>query len=163
MVSIIVAYTEDMAIGYKNGLLYHISDDLKRFKRLTTGNVIVMGRKTFESLPKGALPDRENVVISTTISSLPGALVFRSLKEALDNYRQDRREIFIIGGGSIYAQAVDFADRICATEIMRSADAADTFFPHIDMMKWKVETESESQVDAKSGVTYRFVDYIRVK
>ncbi len=161
MVSIIVAYTEDMAIGYRNKLICRISEDMKRFKQLTTGNVVVMGRKTFESLPSGALPDRENAVVSTTLRSLAGATVFGSLEEAIAAYRDGGREVFIIGGGSIYAQAMGLADRIYATEISGASAAADTFFPPIDHDLWVVRHASELKTDSKSGLAYRFVDYCR--
>ncbi len=161
MVSIIVAYTTDMAIGRDNGLLFHLSGDLKRFKALTTGNVIVMGRKTFESLPKGALPDRENVVVSTTRDDFPRAVAFKSLDEALARYADDAREVFVIGGGSIYRQAIGMADRIYATEILCESGGADTFFPHIDSDVWVAEEAGEVVHDERCGVDYRFVNYRR--
>lgn len=161
MISIIVAYTTDMAIGRGNDLLFHLSGDLRRFKALTTGNVVVMGRKTFESLPKGTLPNRENAVVSTTCDDFPGAVAFKSLDDALAHYAGDSREVYVIGGGSVYRQALGMADRICATEILCKSDAADTFFPAIDPDVWVIDDAGEVMHDERCGVDYRFVNYRR--
>ena len=120
-VIIIVAYTADRAIGRDNGLICRVSADMQRFKRLTMGNIIIMGRNTFESLPKGALPGRLNVVLSTTRDDFDGAVTFKSLDDALNAFADDGRDIYIIGGGSVYRQALPLADRICATEILCDA------------------------------------------
>ncbi|MDD6111995.1 MAG: dihydrofolate reductase, partial [Prevotellaceae bacterium] len=96
-VSIIAAVARNRAIGNDNKLIYWLPDDLKRFKSLTTGHTIIMGRRTFESLPKGALPNRRNIVLSTTVSQLPGCDCYKSLDEALAHCTPDE-EIFIIGG-----------------------------------------------------------------
>ena len=110
MISIIAAVDRHMAIGYENKLLFWLPNDLKRFKALTTGNTIIMGRKTFESLPKGALPNRRNIVLSTRPDTLcPGAEIFPSLEEALKHCEQDE-QIYIIGGASVYRQALPLAD-----------------------------------------------------
>ena len=115
--SLIAAIDRHRAIGYQNKLLFWLPNDLKRFKTLTTGHTILMGRKTFESLPKGALPNRRNVVLSSSADLvLPGAEVFHSLQEALDSCRQDEH-VYIIGGESLYRQALPWADELCLTEI----------------------------------------------
>ena len=145
-VIIIVAYTADRAIGRDNGLICRVSADMQRFKRLTMGNIIIMGRNTFESLPKGALPGRLNVVLSTTRDDFDGAVTFKSLDE---------------GGGSVYRQALPLADRICATEILCDAVEADTFFPMTDASEWEATDIGPVTRDDKSGVEYRFVDYVR--
>ena len=110
MISIIAAVDRKRGIGYQNRLLFWLPNDLKRFKALTTGNTIIMGRKTFESLPKGALPNRRNVVLSTQKDLIcPGTEVFPSLEEALSSCQPDEH-VYIIGGASVYRQALPFAD-----------------------------------------------------
>ena len=144
-ISIIVAVDRNMAIGADNKLIYWLPDDLKRFKQLTTGNTIIMGRKTFESLPKGALPNRRNIVLTRSKDAfLEGADRFDSLKKALDDCRKrdcegDERskEVFIIGGASVYKQAIELADRICLTEIDATSDKADTFSLNSTVMNGK--------------------------
>lgn len=106
MISIIAAVDRKRGIGYQNRLLFWLPNDLKRFKALTTGNTIIMGRKTFESLPKGALPNRRNVVLSTQKDLIcPGTEVFPSLEEALSSCQPDEH-VYIIGGASVYRQAL---------------------------------------------------------
>lgn len=118
-ISIIAAVDRRMAIGFQNKLLFWLPNDLKRFKALTTGNTIIMGRKTFESLPKGALPNRRNVVLSTRPDTVcPGAEVFPSLEVALQSCKEDEH-VYIIGGASVYRQALPLADELCLTEIKR--------------------------------------------
>lgn len=133
MISIIAAVDRHMAIGYENKLLFWLTNDLKRFKALTTGNTIIMGRKTFESLPKGALPNRRNIVLSTRPDTLcPGAEIFPSLEEALKHCKQDE-QIYIIGGASVYRQALPLADALCLTEIDAEAPQADAYFPEVSL------------------------------
>ena len=116
-ISIIVALTRNNAIGLRGGLLYHLPDDLRRFKALTTGHTIIMGRKTFESFPKGALPNRRNIVLSHTEGlTFPGAEVFPTLTDALTAC-QAEDEVFIIGGASIYRQCLPLADKLYLTHI----------------------------------------------
>ena len=116
MINIIVAATLDGAIGLRGDMLYYIRPDLQRFKALTTGHTVIMGRKTFESLPKGALPNRRNIVITRRADfSAPGAEVAHSLQEALNT--ADGEEIFIIGGESIYRAAMPLAQRLYLTQI----------------------------------------------
>lgn len=159
-VYIIAAVAADNGIGAAGDLLYHISADLKRFKSLTVGKTVIMGRKTFESLPKGALPDRHNIVISRQRDySALGITVVHSLSEAL---RESRTDVFIIGGASVYAEAIDLADGLRLTEIHASRDDADTFFPAIGT-QWVVAETSEVFTDPRTGIEYRFVDYNRVK
>lgn len=137
MISLIVAIDRKGGIGRNGDLLFHISADLKRFKALTMGNTIVMGRRTFESLPKGALPGRQNVVITRSDSFVaPGADVVHSIEEALEVARTD---VFIIGGAEIYRQMLPLADRLCLTVVDAEVSDADTFFPAIDLGKYRVE------------------------
>ena len=159
-INIIAAVSKNMAIGNENKLLYWLPNDLKRFKALTTGHTILMGRKTFESLPKGALPNRRNVVLSRSLNALPGAEVFSDLDSALSTCSADE-EVYIIGGASIYLQAMPMADRLCLTEIDDITANADAFFPEVSHEQWQ-EVWSESHgIDEKHGYRYRFVDYVR--
>lgn len=158
MVNIIAAVAKNRAIGFQNKLLYWLPNDLKRFKALTTGHTIVMGRNTFESLPKGALPNRRNVVLSRTIKKLPGCEVFPTLEAALQSCQPDE-DIYIIGGARVYEQAIAFADRLCLTEIDDIPQDADAFFP--DYSDWKVATKEVHQRDEKHAFGYTFVDYVR--
>lgn len=158
MISIIAAVAKNNAIGYKNKLLYWLPNDLKRFKSLTTGATIIMGRKTFESLPNGALPNRKNIVISRSVKALPGCECYPSLETALDNCKQDEY-IYIIGGGKIYSQAIDFADRLCMTEIDDIPDNADTFFP--DYSDWHETSREHHLADERHAYNYDFADYVK--
>ncbi|MBR4757559.1 MAG: dihydrofolate reductase [Bacteroidaceae bacterium] len=158
MISIIAAVARNRAIGYKNKLLYWLPNDLKRFKALTTGHTIVMGRKTFESLPKGALPNRRNVVVTRGSLQFEGAETFPSLEAALASCSPEE-QVYIIGGASVYEQAMSFADRLCLTEIDDTPADADAFFP--DYSDWQVECEEQHETDERHAYRYRFVDYIR--
>ena len=159
--SLIAAIDRRRAIGYENKLLFWLPNDLKRFKALTTGHTILMGRKTFESLPKGALPNRRNVVLSSSTSlSLPGAEVFHSLEEALASCQADEH-VYIIGGESLYRQALPLADELCLTEIAAEAPAADAWFPPIDPTAWHEKSRDARPADEKHPCPYAFVDYVR--
>ena len=127
-ITIIAAVARNRAIGFENKLIYWLPNDLKRFKQLTTGNTIIMGRNTFMSLPKGALPNRRNIVLSTTVSTIEGCDVYRSLDEALQHCNAGDH-IYIIGGASVYNEAISRADRLCLTEVYDTPAQADTFFP----------------------------------
>lgn len=153
--SIIVAVAPDLAIGRRGDLLYHVSADLRRFKALTTGHTIIMGRRTFESLPKGALPDRRNIVISTRAGyTAPGAEVFGSLDEALASAGDD--ETFIIGGASVYGAAMPLASRLYLTRFDRTEPDADTFFPEFDINAWVTVECTDPETDPRSEVKYHF-------
>ena len=158
MINIIAAVARNRAIGFENKLLYWLPNDLKRFKALTTGHTIIMGRNTFESLPKGALPNRRNVVLSRSVKELPGCEVYPTLEEALNSCQADE-DIYIIGGDRVYEQAISMADRLCLTEIDDLPAEADAFFP--DYSDWKVATKETHPKDEKHAFGYAFVDYIR--
>lgn len=158
MINIIAAVAKNRAIGFQNKLLYWLPNDLKRFKSLTTGNTIVMGRKTFESLPKGALPNRRNIVVSRSVSKFPGCDVFPSLNEALAHC-SDQEDVYIIGGASIYEQSLPLADRLCLTEINDIPHEADAFFP--DYSAWKEVWRETHDKDEKHHQQYAFVDYVK--
>ena len=161
-ISIIVAIAKNNAIGFENKLLYWLPNDLKRFKALTTGHTIIMGRKTFESLPKGALPNRRNIVLSRQDIDFPGAERFNSLEAALSQCR-DEEEIYIIGGASVYQEAMPLADKLCVTHIVDTPEQADAFFPEIDSSVWKETNKESHQTDEKHQYPYCFVDYQRIQ
>lgn len=159
MISIIVCIAKNRAIGFKNKLLYWLPNDLKRFKQLTTGHTIVMGRRTFESLPKGALPNRRNVVLSRQADAcFEGAEHYTSLEEALTHCRPDE-DIYIIGGATVYQQAMPIADRLLVTLVDDTPAEADAFFPPIEPDVWKEVGREEHSIDEKHLFHYTFVDY----
>lgn len=161
MIAIIVNIAQNGAIGYQNKLLYWLPNDMKRFRELTTGNTIIMGRKTFESLPKGALPNRRNIVLSRQQdANFPGAECYQSLNEALQQCRPDE-EVYIIGGATVYEQAFPLADRLLITLTEDTPAQADTFFPNIDPQSWKEEKKETHPADEKHRHPYTFIDYIR--
>jgi dihydrofolate reductase len=133
--SIIVAVASDGAIGRANDLLWHLPADLKRFKELTTGHTILMGRKTFESLPHGPLPNRRNIIISRSLPAQPGAEVYPTIQQALEACASDE-EVFIIGGGEIYRQLLPSTERIYLTRVQASFPDAEVFFPELDPTEW---------------------------
>jgi len=162
MLSIIVAVAENNAIGKDNDLIWYISDDLKRFKRLTTGHTILMGRKTYESLPNGALPKRENVVISRDRTlQLKGCTILNSVEEAIEKYANIPEEIFVIGGGSIYQELLPYAQKIYLTKVHASFEA-DIFFPEIDENKWGINHSEKHIKGGKNEFDFSFVDLIRL-
>lgn len=157
-INIIAAVAKNRAIGYKNKLLYWLPNDLKRFKALTTGHTIIMGRRTFESLPKGALPNRRNIVLSRRVKELPGCDCYESFEDAINHCASDE-DIYIIGGASIYEQAISKADCLYMTEINDIPDKADAFFPEYG--DWKVKSKESHPIDEKHEYEYAFVNYIR--
>ncbi len=160
-ISIIVAIAENRAIGKDNRLLWHISNDLKRFKKLTTGHTLIMGRNTFLSLPGGALPNRRHIVISDVQGeSFQGCEMASSVEQAL-KMAGSVDECFVIGGGMVYAQFLPIAGKLYLTQVHRSFDA-DTYFPEIDFSQWKA-LRSES-VDAGPGNDHphTYTEYVRI-
>ena len=157
-INIIAAVAQNGAIGQKNKLIYWLPDDLKRFKQLTTGHTIIMGRKTYDSLPKGALPNRRNVVISSSMTHIPGCEVFPSIKDAIACCTPDE-DIYIIGGASIYEQTISMADRLCLTEIADTPENADAFFP--DYSEWHEVWHENHLQDERHTHNFRFADYER--
>ncbi len=160
MIAIIAAIDRNRAIGLDNQLLYHLSNDLKRFKALTVGHTVIMGRKTFQSLPKGALPQRRNIVLSRQGAACAGAEVYASLEEALQHCTAEE-QVYIIGGDSVYHQALPLADRLCLTEIEAEAPQADAWFPAIDPAMWQVTEREAHPADEKHPYAYSFVTYTR--
>ena len=156
-ISIIVATAQGNAIGRKGDLLFHISADLRRFKEITMSHPIIMGRKTFESFPKGPLPGRENIVITRQSDyHHNGITIVGSLSDALAA-ANGVDEAFIIGGGEIYREAINHASKIYLTEIDAIVDDADTFFPEINPNIWEETESSEWFTDERSVARYRFI------
>ena len=160
---IIVAIADNNAIGKDNALLWHISEDLKFFKRTTLGCPVIMGRRTFESIGR-PLPKRLNIVVSRSGYAAPeGVRVVASLEEAYDLAQEETsvQRVFVIGGGQIYAQALEMADRLIVTHVHTVIHEADTFFPAIDPSVWQVADRSQMQHDEESGYDFEFVEYKR--
>ena len=159
-VSVIVAADVNGAIGRDGDMLWHISADLRRFKAITTGQAVVMGRKTWESLPRRPLPGRLNVVLTRQQRYMAeGARTAASLSEAI-GIAAGAAEIFIIGGGEIYRQAMPLATRLYLTRILAEADGADTFFPMPDPEEW-TRTEYEQYAAQGDTPAFRFENYVR--
>jgi len=201
---IIVAIADNNAIGRDNALLWHISEDLKFFKRTTSGCPVIMGRKTFESIGR-PLPKRTNIVVSRGFDAPEGVVVVPSLEEAYkaasaalssssavlsdssavmssssavmssssavlsgssavmsSEVETSPSRSFIIGGGQIYAQAIQYADRLIVTHVHTVIEEADTFFPEIDPSVWKVDSRSELFHDEETGYGFEFVEYVRL-
>lgn len=145
MISMIAAIGKNRELGKNNDLIWHFKEDMKFFRETTTGNTVVMGRKTFESLPR-ALPNRQNIVISRNAEySADGAEVAGSIDEALKVARNDN--VFIIGGGKIYSEFLKLADKLYLTEIDDECNSADTFFPEFDKSKFTAEKLTDFTVD----------------
>ena len=158
--SIIVAMTQNNAIGKDNDLLWHISDDLKRFKSLTSGHPVIMGRNTWESLPKRPLPRRRNIVLTHDETfAEEGAEVARSINAVMDMVVGEECS-FVIGGATVYRQFLPFARRLYVTWVWQDFEA-DAFFPTLDMSVFCKISESERLVDEKSGIPYSYAEYER--
>ena len=157
--SIIVAASQNNVIGKDNQLIWRLSADLKRFKALTTGHHIIMGRKTFDSIGK-PLPNRTSIIITRqTDYKIEGCIVVNSLEEALEKVPTDQ-EAFIIGGGTIYKEVMDKADKLYLTLVHKKFDG-DTFFPKIDEKIWENVKREDYMPSEKNEYAYSFVDYVR--
>ena len=157
---LIAAVARNRAIGLDNRLLYWLPNDLKRFKQLTTGHTIIMGRRTYDSLPHGALPHRRNIVLTRSRTAIEGCDCYASLEEAL-NHCTEEEEVFVIGGASVYRQAMDRADVLNLTEIDDLPEEADAFFPPYD--DWEEVWRENHPTDERHKQAYAFVDYVRRK
>lgn len=155
-ISLILSVGRNNEIGRGNDLIWHFHADMKFFRETTTGNTVIMGRKTFESLPK-VLPNRKNIVISTDKElKIDGALVVHSVEEALEAAKDDN--IFVIGGGKIYAEFLPLADKIYLTEIDDQCTDADTFFPAFDKSLYTRTVLGENEED---GIKFSHVLYTK--
>lgn len=160
-ISIIVAIAQNFAIGKNNDLLFHLPSDLKRFKKITTGHPVIMGRNTLLSLPKGALPNRRNIVITDNPEETFDRceMVF-SIDEAIQAVKNEE-EAFVIGGGMIYRQFFPHADKLYLTLVHRDFDG-DVYFPEINYSEWE-ETYREDLFDEKNGFNYSNLNLKRKK
>ncbi|MCJ7467378.1 MAG: dihydrofolate reductase [Maribacter sp.] len=158
----IAAASENNALGKDNHLLWHLPDDFKRFKKLTSGHPIIMGRKTFASL-KEPLPDRQHIIITRdkdySVSHVD-CMVVRSMEEAL-KVVSDKKLSFIIGGGEIYQLGEPFANKIELTRVHANFDHADTYFPEIDERVWKLIESEYHPIDAKHKYDFTYLTYVR--
>ena len=162
MISIIVAIAENMAIGKNNDLLWHIPADLKRFKQITSGHPVIMGKRTWESLPRRPLPNRRNIVITDIPGEqIEGCEMAYSIGDAITKCKPGE-ENFIIGGASVYRQFLPFADRLYLTLVKKSFDA-DVFFPEIDFPQWKLVLKEDFQPDEVNDFAYSNETYDRIR
>ncbi|MBE0667137.1 MAG: dihydrofolate reductase [Bacteroidales bacterium] len=160
MITIIVAVTEENGIGFENRLLVHLPGDLKRFKRITMGHCLIMGKRTWESLPRKPLDGRTNIVITDNeLDCFECALAARSIDEAL-SFCEEGKEVFIIGGGSVYRQFMPLADRLMVTHIHKRFEA-DTFFPEISDSEWYVSDKEEHITDGVDPLRFTYTTYLR--
>ncbi|MBK5213570.1 MAG: dihydrofolate reductase [Flavobacteriaceae bacterium] len=160
MISMIAAAGENNELGKDNGLLWHLPDDFKRFKELTTGHHIIMGRKTFESFPK-PLPNRTHIIITRNKNyKKEGAVVVHSIEEALKISQKDPQP-FIIGGGEIYKIGLPFADKIELTRVYGTFDDADTFFPEFSKGEWQLITETKHGKDERHDYSFTYETWVR--
>lgn len=175
MISAIVAVDKDWGIGFEGQLLEHLPPDMKYFKELTSGNIVVMGRKTWDSLPKKPLPNRHNVVISSTLPPTPLPQIITNMEIpvtiiSLDDFinggrplkeRQFPTDVFVIGGGEIYKQLLPYCDRVYVTFIGKSHENVDTYFPNLDKdPNWEVSTCTELR--DYGNIPYAFLTYDRI-
>jgi len=162
MISIIVAVASNKAIGKNNELLWHIPEDLKRFKKLTLGHCLIMGKNTWYSLPRRPLPGRKNIVMTDDpCECLDDCITAYSVEDALSKCEKGK-EVFVIGGGSVYRQFLEIADRLYLTHVHKDFDA-DTFFPDIDPAEWQVlEREDDNRSD-ELDFSWSYVTYHRIK
>ena len=159
MLSIIACISQtNRAIGYQNRLLYHIKSDLTRFRELTTGHTIIMGRKTYESLPNGALPHRRNIVVSRSMKEMEGCEVYPNLEAALKAAEGKTEETFIIGGESIYRQSLPAARKLYLTVVDDTPQQADAFFPEINPEEWEL---IEKEMRNENGLSFSFLTYLK--
>ena len=159
--SIIVAMADNRAIGKDNDLLWHLSGDLKRFKKLTTGHPVVMGRKTWDSLPKRPLPGRQNIVMTTNPNFVAdGATVVHSINELFNVLKDCDDEVFVMGGASIYQMLLPFTNRLYVTRVYRDYEA-DVYFPTIDMSEFTLVSLGDPMQDEESGLDYAYEEYDR--
>ena len=161
MISIIVAIAENYAIGKKGDLLCHLPEDLKHFKTITSGKTVMMGERTFFSLPKHPLPNRRNIVLTDVPGkTFEGAEAVYSLDEMVQAV-QGEEEAFVIGGGMVYRQMMERADKLYITHIHHSWPDADTFFPEIDPAIWKQLSAERHSADENNPYAFTFAEYVK--
>ncbi|MBW3518142.1 dihydrofolate reductase [Flavobacterium sp. NKUCC04_CG] len=160
MIILVAAAAENDALGKDGNLLWHLPDDFKHFKSLTSGHYIIMGRKTFETFPK-PLPNRKHLIITRNVNyeAPDGCIVVNSLEAAL-KLSQAQEEVFVIGGGEIYSEALPFADKIELTRVHHAFEA-DAFFPELDLTVWELLSEVMHPADEKHQYSFTFQTWIR--
>lgn len=167
MISIIVAIAENYAIGKKGDLLCHLPADLKHFKEITSGKTVMMGERTFFSLPKHPLPNRRNIVLTDIAGkTFEGAEAVYSIEEAVKVSQKPTAnsqcdEVFVIGGGMVYRQMMPLADKLYITHIHHSWEDADTFFPEIKAEEWELESAEKHYADESNPYDFTFCTYNR--
>ena len=162
MITIIVAITSDNGIGFENSLLVHLPGDLKRFRKITMGHSLIMGKKTWDSLPNKPLQGRTNIVITDNDRDIfDGAMAAHSIEEAV-SLCEEGREIFIVGGGSVYRQFMPLADRLLITHIHKTF-RADTFFPEISESEWYVSEQEDHMSEGEDPFRFTYTTYLRKK
>ena len=160
MITIIAAVAENNALGKDNQLIWHLPADLKRFKKVTSGHCVIMGRKTYESLGK-PLPNRTNIVITRNKAyKAEGCLITNSLNQAIELAKKEDSNPFILGGAEIYKQAMSFADKLDLTFVHHTFDA-DAFFPEIDLNIWQKASSEYFKADEKNKYNFSFVTYTK--
>lgn len=159
MIILIAAVAENNALGKDNQLVWHLPNDFKRFKTLTSGHYIIMGRKTFESFPK-PLPNRTHIIITRQKNyKYEGCFIASSLERAME-IAPKNEDVFVIGGGEIYKQSLEIADKIEITKVHATFEA-DTYFPEIDLDKWKLVFEEHHKKDEKHNFDFTFQTYLK--
>ena len=166
MISIIVAISENYAIGKKGDLLCHLPADLKHFKEVTSGKTVLMGERTFFSLPKHPLPNRRNIVLTDVQGkTFEGAEAVYSIEDLRlkieDLQSQGVDEVFVIGGGMVYRQMMPLADKLYITHIHHRWEDADTFFPEIKVEEWELDSAEKHYADEKNPYDFTFCTYHR--
>ena len=164
MISAIVAFDEKYGISYKNNLLVRIPDDLKNFKSLTTGKTVIMGRKTYESLPKRPLPNRKNIVITADPNKFSDDenLIYMNMSEVLEyleQFKDSEEEVFVIGGMTVYSELLPYVSKVYVTQLYHTFDHADAFFPRLKTTEWNCENLSD--VLTFGNLVYQFQLYSR--
>lgn len=160
MLTIIVAIDQKNAIGRDNDIPWHISSDLKRFKAITMGHTVIMGKNTWDSLPFKPLKGRRNIVVSRSMTERDDCVVVRSVDEAMRCVEQEE-EAFVMGGAGIYEQMFMYADKMLVTHVRTTVGDADRFFPEIREGEWVVESREGKMRDEGSGLEYEYVTYVR--
>ena len=159
MLSIIVAKANNNVIGGDNKLLWHISEDLKRFKEITSGHTIIMGRKTFESLPK-VLPNRHHIIITRDKNfkvDSEAVTIINDISAVISKFKDTEEEVFIIGGGEIYRTLMPYTKKLYLTRVYKDFEG-DTTFPNINYDEWKIINKSETKINPKDNLNYDFID-----
>ena len=157
-ISIIAAIGENNELGKNNDLIWHLPNDLKFFKSVTTGKTVLMGRNTFWSLPK-VLPNRTNIVITDIDEEYPKEVViYNSIDAFLEDYKNTEEEVFIIGGASIYSQFINIADKIYLTEVAATCDDAQVYFPQFDKEQYEKDIVGQNE---DNGISYKHILYKR--